>query len=68
MSFRGPRFRPFMVDTGLLRKDEAKIVKERLEKHIPGMKLKARPHSPKERPNGIRYIIIYIYIMYTYYI
>eukprot|EP00913_Durusdinium_trenchii_P012998 g12204.t1 len=37
----GDRFRPFMVDTGLLRKDEAKIVKERLEKHIPGMKLKA---------------------------
>ncbi|CAL1150701.1 unnamed protein product [Cladocopium goreaui] len=36
----GDRFRPFMVDTGLLRKDEAKIVKERLEKHIPGMKLK----------------------------
>ena len=25
---------------GLLRKDESKIVKERLEKHIPGLKLK----------------------------
>jgi len=36
----GDRFRPFMVDTGLLRKDESKIVKERLEKHIPGLKLK----------------------------
>ncbi|CAE7898894.1 guaA [Symbiodinium microadriaticum] len=36
----GDRFRPFMVDTGLLRKDESAIVKERLEGHIPGMKLK----------------------------
>jgi len=36
----GDKFKPFLVDTGLLRKDEAKIVKERLEKHIPGMKLK----------------------------
>lgn len=36
----GSRFRPFMVDTGLLRKDEAKLVKERMEKHIPGMELK----------------------------
>lgn len=35
----GSRFRPFMVDTGLLRKDEAKTVKERLERHVPGMKL-----------------------------
>jgi GMP synthase (glutamine-hydrolysing) len=35
----GDRFRPFLVDTGLLRKDEAKAVKERLEKHIPGLKL-----------------------------
>jgi GMP synthase (glutamine-hydrolysing) len=35
----GDRFRPFLVDTGLLRKDEAKTVKERLEKHIPGLKL-----------------------------
>ncbi|CAJ1388960.1 unnamed protein product [Effrenium voratum] len=41
----GDRFRPFMVDTGLLRKDEAKIVKERLEKHIPGMKLKVLDES-----------------------
>jgi GMP synthase (glutamine-hydrolysing) len=36
----GDRFRPFMVDTGLLRKDEAALCKTRLEKHIPGMKLK----------------------------
>jgi GMP synthase (glutamine-hydrolysing) len=35
----GDRFRPFLVDTGLLRKDEAKIVKARLEKHISGLKL-----------------------------
>jgi GMP synthase (glutamine-hydrolysing) len=35
----GDRFRPFMVDTGLLRQDEARTVKERLEKHIPGLKL-----------------------------
>jgi len=35
----GDRFKPFMVDTGLLRKDEAARVKERLEKHLPGMKL-----------------------------
>mmetsp|Transcript_14675 Transcript_14675/g.41962 ORF Transcript_14675/g.41962 Transcript_14675/m.41962 type:complete len:553 (-) Transcript_14675:190-1848(-) len=35
----GDRFRPFLVDTGLLRKDEAPTVKTRLEKHIPGMKL-----------------------------
>merc|ERR1712217_485519 len=36
----GKRFRPFMVDTGLLRKDEAKIVKKRLEEHVEGMELK----------------------------
>merc|ERR550532_918227 len=36
----GKRFRPFLVDTGLLRKDEAVLVKERLEKHIPGLELK----------------------------
>lgn len=35
----GDRFRPFLVDTGLLRKDEATIVKARLETHIPGLKL-----------------------------
>jgi GMP synthase (glutamine-hydrolysing) len=35
----GNRFRPFMVDTGLLRKDEARTVKQRLESHIPGLKL-----------------------------
>jgi len=33
------KFRPFMVDTGLLRKDEAVLVTKRLEEHIPGMKL-----------------------------
>jgi len=36
----GNRFKPFLVDTGLLRKDESIIVKERLESHIPGMSLK----------------------------
>jgi len=36
----GDRFRPFLVDTGMLRKDEAIIVKERLESHITGMSLK----------------------------
>jgi GMP synthase (glutamine-hydrolysing) len=36
----GDRFRPFLVDTGLLRKDESSEVKERLERHIPGLKLK----------------------------
>merc|ERR1719203_117411 len=36
----GDRFKPFLVDTGLLRKDEAIIIKERLEGHIHGMKLK----------------------------
>jgi GMP synthase (glutamine-hydrolysing) len=35
----GDRFKPFMVDTGLLRRDEAPTVKERLERHIPGLKL-----------------------------
>jgi GMP synthase (glutamine-hydrolysing) len=35
----GDRFRPFLVDTGCLRKDESTIVKARLEKHIPGLKL-----------------------------
>lgn len=36
----GSRFKPFLVDTGLLRKDEASLVKARLEAHIPGMELK----------------------------
>jgi len=36
----GKQFRPFLVDTGLLRKDEAKQVKVRLEEHIPGLELK----------------------------
>jgi GMP synthase (glutamine-hydrolysing) len=35
----GSRFHPFLVDTGLLRKDEANEVKQRLEEHIPGLKL-----------------------------
>lgn len=35
----GDRFRPFLVDTGLLRKDEAVEVKKRMEKHIPGLRL-----------------------------
>jgi len=35
----GNRFKPFLVDTGLLRKDESKLCKERLEKHIDGMQL-----------------------------
>jgi len=35
----GERFKPFMVDTGLLRKDEAKECKTRLEQHIPGLEL-----------------------------
>lgn len=35
----GDRFHPILVDTGLLRLDEAKEVKARLESHIPGMKL-----------------------------
>jgi len=43
----GSRFRPFLVDTGLLRKDEAKLVKARLEKHVPGMKLKVIDASQK---------------------
>jgi len=36
----GESFHPFLVDTGLLRKNEAAQVKERLEKHIPGLNLK----------------------------
>merc|ERR1719210_1125551 len=36
----GKRFRPILIDTGLLRKDAASTVKERLEKHIPGLELK----------------------------
>ena len=35
----GKRFHPFMIDTGLLRKDEAAEVKQRLEKHLDGMEL-----------------------------
>jgi len=36
----GKQFRPFLVDTGLLRKNEAAQVKQRLEEHIPGLELK----------------------------
>jgi len=43
----GDRFKPFLVDTGLLRKDEAPTVKARLEKHIPGLKLKVIDASEK---------------------
>jgi len=43
----GTRFRPFLVNTGLLRLDEARVVKERLEKHIPGMELKVINASEK---------------------
>merc|ERR1719258_376786 len=43
----GDRFKPFLVDTGLLRKDEAKLVKARMEKHIPGMTLKVIDASEK---------------------
>jgi len=35
----GDRFHPFMVDTGLLRKDEAQEVKARLEKEIDNFQL-----------------------------
>ena len=35
----GPRFHPILVDTGLLRLDEAVEVKRRLESHIPGLVL-----------------------------
>ncbi|CAD7942360.1 unnamed protein product [Amoebophrya sp. A120] len=35
----GERFRPFLIDTGLLRKDEAQEVQTRLTQHIPGLKL-----------------------------
>jgi len=36
----GNRFHPFLIDSGLLRKDEAKEVKQRMDLHIKGMKLK----------------------------
>jgi len=35
----GERFHPILVDTGLLRLNEADEVKHRLESHIPGMRL-----------------------------
>lgn len=43
----GDRFRPFLVDTGLLRKDEAVRCKDRLEKHIEGLKLKVLDARPE---------------------
>merc|ERR1712193_541947 len=36
----GNRFHPFLVDTGLLRKNEATEVKKRMDLHIKGMNLK----------------------------
>merc|ERR1712193_261486 len=36
----GNRFHPFLVDTGLLRKNEATEVKQRMDSHIKGMNLK----------------------------
>merc|ERR1719311_1952493 len=36
----GNRFHPFLIDSGLLRKDEAVEVKQRMDLHIKGMKLK----------------------------
>eukprot|EP00392_Amoebophrya_sp_AT5.2_P007089 g7103.t1 len=36
----GDRFCPFLIDTGLLRKDEAAEVKKRLTEHIPGLQLR----------------------------
>ncbi|KAF4693947.1 hypothetical protein FOZ63_004660 [Perkinsus olseni] len=35
----GDKFHPFLVDTGLLRKNEASEVKERLDSHLPGLNL-----------------------------
>ncbi len=43
----GRRFHPVLVDTGLLRKDEAVEVKGRLESHIPGLKLHVIDASDK---------------------
>ena len=36
----GDRFNPFLIDTGLLRKDEATEVTRRLTEHITGLKLR----------------------------
>eukprot|EP00747_Dinoflagellata_sp_TGD_P153692 gnl/TRDRNA2_/TRDRNA2_177420_c0_seq4.p1 gnl/TRDRNA2_/TRDRNA2_177420_c0~~gnl/TRDRNA2_/TRDRNA2_177420_c0_seq4.p1 ORF type:complete len:545 (+),score=116.34 gnl/TRDRNA2_/TRDRNA2_177420_c0_seq4:107-1741(+) len=36
----GKRFYPFLIDTGLLRKGEAAEVRERMDRHIPGIQLK----------------------------
>ncbi|CAD7937070.1 unnamed protein product [Amoebophrya sp. A25] len=36
----GDRFSPFLIDTGLLRKDESTEVTRRLKEHIPGLRLK----------------------------
>ena len=43
----GERFHPILVDTGLLRLDEAKEVKSRLESHIPGLNLHVIDASEK---------------------
>jgi len=43
----GNRFHPILVDTGLLRLNEATEVKARLESHIPGMKLHVVDASEK---------------------
>ena len=43
----GSRFHPILVDTGLLRLDEAAEVKARLESHIPGLKLHVIDASEK---------------------
>ena len=36
----GSRFHPFLIDAGLLRKDEAEEVLERLNTHLPGINLR----------------------------
>jgi len=43
----GAKFRPFLIDTGFLRKNEADEVRERLSKHIDGMQLRVLDWSDK---------------------
>lgn len=43
----GKRFKPFLVDTGFLRKNEAVEVKTRLTSHIPGLELRVIDASEK---------------------
>ena len=43
----GDRFHPILVDTGLMRLNEAKEVQHRLEGHIPGLKLHVVDASEK---------------------